>query len=215
MNPGSRRVRRGGSPTAQAGRQDQQQGLGADSMAGQIVGHVDGVDEAGLTPTVPHHAEQVCRVLGRHQVDRHSRMEPSVAAHHAGQWIGGQGGKATEGQRAGPETGHRPDCGPARLHVPQRTAGRPDQGVTGRCDQHLSAQTLEQCDTQLPFELLDGLGQGRLAHRDLIGGGGETAMVDDGQEALQMPDIHKQSLSKLSITAIRLLDTAWATLVGP
>ena len=46
----------------------------------------------------------------------------------------------------------------------------------------------------MPSSLLesrDGLGQGRLGDHQLIGGLAETAVIDHGEEKLQLPDIHE------------------------
>ncbi len=185
-------LRRAAQPGGRQGRrQDERERLLADVMAGEVGGKVGGLGDSDLAATVADHGQEVAAVLGGGEVEDEAGMQLAVAADEAGQWLGGQCGKARHRQRPGFDPGHGGHRGAARLHVAQRQPGRADQGAPGGREADPAAHPVEERSAELCLEVAHGDRQGRLAHAGGVGGGGEAVMVDHRHEVGELARIHK------------------------
>ena len=87
-----------------------------------------------------------------------------------------------------------------RRRRPRRAACRPPAAPRGAAGTNASpaaverdaaADAVEQLDAELALEDGDGVGQRRLGHEARRGGGGEGAVVDDGEDVAQLVELHR------------------------
>jgi hypothetical protein len=67
--------------------------------------------------------------------------------------------------------------------------------ATGLGERDCAGAAVEQSDAELALQLQDGLAEGRLRHRQLLGGPTEMQGLRHGQEVTGLPDLDYQSLS--------------------
>ncbi|MNE41340.1 hypothetical protein D3C80_1354040 [compost metagenome] len=78
-------------------------------------------------------------------------------------------------------------------------AGVAQEGLAGGSEHHPALAALEQRVAEDLLELLEGLGDGRLAHRQAVGSPGEAALAGDFEKAGEMAeldavvDVHRRS----------------------
>src|SRR5215469_1730314 len=98
----------------------------------------------------------------------------------------------------------------------QKGADLREQGRTGRGKGHRAAVTIEQAHTEVTFECLDLLGQGRARDQQTLGGATEVQFLGDRDEVPQLPQLHDRHATSLASYAYQRDQTptapsgAWA-----
>ena len=90
------------------------------------------------------------------------------------------------------DSGSLKDWATSRMVAASREdgAGPLDDLLAGAGEQHLAGVALDQLDAELGLELLELGRQGRLADVAGLGGPAEVAVLVDGDEVLQVPEVH-------------------------
>ena len=91
-----------------------------------------------------------------------------------------------------------PHGGFGLVEIAQHHPGRPDQGRSGLAEDDAAADPVKQRHPEFTFEGGDRLRQRRLGHHQMLRGAAEPVVVDDRQEELQLPDVHRRT-SRLRI----------------
>jgi len=84
-----------------------------------------------------------------------------------------------------------------RRHLPVDGAGTLGQHVAGRGQNRAAGPPFDQRDSDGPFQRGDGSRQGRLCHREPLGGAGDATLIGDRHEIAQLTKIdlgHESSL---------------------
>lgn len=112
------------------------------------------------------------------------------ATDHGGERFDGLGRHRGDVDPASVQAVHGLHRGARHLQTADGRAGRFDQGDPGFGQYGLAADTVEEVAAQVAFQCLDRLRQGRLSQVERRSGTVESAMVDDRQKVLELPDIH-------------------------
>jgi hypothetical protein len=144
-------------------------------------------EHADLTRSGPHRGQDLLRSETRLDVDGHIGMatgEPDQNRRqrfHPWRWHGDQiDPPATQSL----QLTHR---GLGLGDIAQHNPCRPNERLTRFAEYHAAPDTMKQRHAQFPLEPGDRLRQRRLGNHQLVGGPAETAVIDDGQEELQLP----------------------------
>jgi hypothetical protein len=97
---------------------------------------------------------------------------------------------------AGDQAAQRRDRLPAVLDLRERGARVGQQGLAGRGQRDRAPVPVEQPFTELGLQALDLLADRGLSDVEPFGGPGEVRLVDDREEVGELPEFHKQSLSR-------------------
>src|SRR5262249_1003198 len=151
------------------------------------------VSPAGSRPAGSAATQGAGLVLEPGQLD--ARVGGGEGAKQAGEAPVGQGVDQADGEAAGEQTAERRHRLAAALGRLQRGPRVRQQGLAGRCQRNPAPAADEQVLAQLAFQPADLLADRRLRDRDPLGRAREVALLGDGHEVAELPQLHRQILS--------------------
>ena len=179
-------------------------------VRGALLGHPD------LGMAGGHRRGDLRRIGGGHEPHDHTGMLGAEAADDRGHRIGREGRERRHVEVTGDQAGDGRDGRGRRLDVAQRLAGRIEQRLARGRQRRAPPAPHEEVGAQLGLELPDGERHRRLGHVGGAGTGRETAVVGDGQEQAEAPEIHKETLSIVGdlsdcrvVGSLRLAQIGW------
>jgi hypothetical protein len=151
------------------------------------VGHTE------LGDALAHHGDE----LGRRTRLAHHEVEPRVTAPHRAdercEGIDCQRRERDEVERAEVELARGRDRGLDLDPVTQQLPGRSEERRAGGGEAGAPADAVEERDAQLGLEPQDALRERGLGHVQRRGRPGEAVVVDDGDDVLDLAEIHSES----------------------
>jgi hypothetical protein len=112
-----------------------------------------------------------------------------------------------DAQRAVEDPGHRPGGLPGQLQLLEDPVGVRQQRLPRRGEGHAAGAAVEQRDAQLALQPADRLAQRGLRQPQPRGGPSEVQLLGDGDERLQPPDLHDDTLPREGVAqhGVRML----------
>ncbi len=162
----------------------------AQHHVGQVVDRLLCVDHAELALPGPHRAGDVRTELGIRDGDGDLRVRTQEGADQLGQRIHGQRGLRHHIESPGREPKNPPNRRRRRAQVAHHLPRRLHQRLPRRRQRNPVREPVEHLPTQFVLQVPDGMRQRRLGHVQRLRGSGETAVLGDGQEVLQLPPLH-------------------------
>ena len=77
----------------------------------------------------------------------------------------------------------------------QSGVGLGEELLPGGGEAHAAWETLEQLSPELLLKGTDLLGEGRLGDQEVLGGGGDRAVLGDRHEVLELAEIHAMCIA--------------------
>ena len=173
-------------------REDHDEVLGAERVHDEagLVRRVGGLGDRELGVTGAHHHEQVGRIVRVVQLDDDRGVCGPEPPDDRRRRVHGEGAEAGDRETSAFETAHGQDRRGGGLQVAQRLTGRLEQRLAHGGQADPAPDAVEERHAELGLEGPDRLRQRRLGHVGGGGAAGHAALVDDGDEHFEPPQIH-------------------------